>query len=394
MAGAQRSAGTLRLFVLAGVGFLLAWQLAVGFGAPRRMQVVLGLYGFVFHVIFGKAYALVPAYFDRQLAWPTVPRVHLLVATPGTIALAIGTTGRDGIAAVGAIAWTLGVVCFVGSMAWTIRDNPTGRETATGEANRARRRVDRLANAFVPIVLAYLLVGSYGTVALTTALPPIVDANPVRVSHLLAAGTGGLLVFAVGARLLPRLLVASPSFLIVAITLATGAVAPAMLAAALWSPPWFALGAVGQAIAVFGYAAMIGSLLAETDRRRVGQAGIGLGALAGVLAVLLGLAFALGGAVAVLHVVHFRLMLLGFLGFTILGVLYHLYPPAVADLPGTGDRLAGLALALLAGGLALEAAGAVAGLELGTRLGHGLGIAGAAAVCYLLAGIVHARGLR
>ena len=394
MAGAQRAGGTLRLFVLVGVGFLFLFQLAAFLDAPRRLQVILGLYGFIFHVIFGKAYALIPAYFDRQLAWPWAPRVHLVVAVTGTIGLAYGSMTPSVLGAIGAILWALGVACFVGTIGWTIRDNFSGRATGTGEANRDRRRLDRIANAFIPIALGYLVLGTYGTVALSTTLPSIIDQNPVRVSHLLAAGTGGLLVFAVGIRLLPRLFVATPPLSIVLIMLVAGAIGPAVLAIALWSPPWFLIGAVLQTLAVLGYVGVVGSLFVETDRSRVGQAAIGVGALSGLLAVIIGLEFALGSTDTALVIVHYRVVLVGFLGLTIVGVLFHLYPPAVGDLPGTGERLGRMTIGLLVGGLALEAVGVIAGVSQAIPIGRVLGIVGAVALMYLMASIVHARGLR
>jgi len=79
-----------RGFVLASAGFLVAWQALGLVGTGRRTVVLLGLYGVVLHVIFGKAYSLVPSYFDRESAVPRAMPVHLGLTLSGVTALAIG----------------------------------------------------------------------------------------------------------------------------------------------------------------------------------------------------------------------------------------------------------------------------------------------------------------
>ncbi|MFB6228069.1 MAG: hypothetical protein ABEH88_05730 [Halobacteriales archaeon] len=54
---------------------------------------------------------------------------------------------------------------FVGALLWSVRGNLSGAATGTGSANADRRGVDRIANAFVPVALAYLLTGSYAMAA-------------------------------------------------------------------------------------------------------------------------------------------------------------------------------------------------------------------------------------
>ena len=173
------------------------------------------------------------------------------------------------VGAVGAVGWALGVGVFLVTLGWTLRDNPAGAGTGTGEANAERRPVDRFANAFVPVVLAYLALGSYQTLALRTSLPAVLGPYPPRVSHLLGAGAAVLLVFAVGFRLLPRFLVAHPSRALVAVVLPSGSVAPVLLAASLVGRgALFRAGAALEAVAVVGFALALGALFARSDRRR------------------------------------------------------------------------------------------------------------------------------
>ncbi|SFR85214.1 hypothetical protein SAMN05216559_0052 [Halomicrobium zhouii] len=369
-----------RLFVAFGALSFVTWQLATLAGLPRRVGVALGLYGFVFHVLFGKAYSLVPSYFDRQLAIPRAPAVHLPLTATGTLCLALAAATVPGVPSLvgsaGATLWAMGVAVFLAALGWTVRDNLTGAETATGGANEHRRPVDRWANLFVPVALAYLAVGTYGTLALWTPLPPIVDGFAPRVTHLLAAGTATLMVLAVGFRLLPRFLVASPPRPLVALVLPAGAVAPAILAATLYDGIWFQVGAALQGIAVGGFALAYVWLFVRTDRDRVGFYGVLAGAVAGLVGVALGVMFAFSGVSAPLIEAHYRLNVAGFLGLTIVGVSYQFYPPAVGSIRGVGDRTAFASIGAIAAGLGLEVAGLVAAVPLVTTAGRGAVLVG------------------
>jgi len=148
-----------RWFVGTGGGFLLAWGIAEPAGAGRGVGIALGIYGFVLHTVFGKAYSLVPSYFDRSLSTPRAPAVQFPLSALGTAGLAAGALewGPDLIETAGAVAWGLGAAIFVGAIAWSVRDNLAGAETETGDHNAERRPIDRAANAFVPVALGYLL---------------------------------------------------------------------------------------------------------------------------------------------------------------------------------------------------------------------------------------------
>lgn len=384
-----------RRSVFAGALFLLASQAASALGAPQRGVVVLGVYGFVLHVVFGKAYALVPTYFDRTLVAPRAPAVQLPLTGVGAVALAVAAwctddgcslapTAADAVGLAGAVGWTVGVGVFAGTLLWTTRDNLSGAETATGEANAHRRPVDRFANVFVPVALAYLLAGTYGTLALHVGVPPLVDGYPPRTSHLLAAGAAATTLFAVGFRLLPRFFVAEPPRPLAWTILPAGALAPALLASSLPAGPAFVAGAALEAVAVGGFALTVLWLFARSDRRRVGFYGVGAGAACGVLGVVLGLWFATVGASPAAVAAHLRLNVVGFLGLTIVGVTFQFYPPAVGTFPGASDRTALAVLASLLAGLLVQASGFV-------RLGGVVGLVGAGAYVWLLAGLFRER---
>jgi len=378
-----------RVLVAVGIVALVAWQVAVLVDLPRRTAVTLGVYGFVLHVVFGKAYALVPSYFDRDLAWSVAPAVQLPLTTVGVAGLALAPVSGvpDSAGTVGAVAWTLGVVVFLGTLLTTVRTNLTGVETGTGEHNADRRPVDRAANLFVPVVLAYLAVGTWETLAMQTAVPGLLDGYPPRVSHLLAAGTAALLVFAVGFRLLPRFLVTHVERPLPWVVLVPGAVGPALIAVGLPGGPLLHAGAGLETVAMLGWAAVYARLYRASERDRVGFYGPLVGVTAGVLGVGLGLLMAVDSVSQPLTTAHYRLNVLGFLGLTVVGVTYQFYPPTVGRFTGAGDRLALWSMALLGGGLAVEVAGAFATIPVVTDVGRTVSLVGALAYAYLVLGV-------
>ncbi|MFC4405347.1 hypothetical protein [Haloarchaeobius iranensis] len=369
-----------RRYVGVAVGSLLAWQVGLLVGVPRGTEVALGLYGFVLHVVFGKAYSLVPSYFDRELVEPRAAAVQLPLTAVGVVCLALAPLAGtpDVLEPVGAALWAAGVVGFVGALAWTVRDNLTGAETGTGGPNVHRERVDRAANAVVPVALAYLLVGSYATLGLAGVVPPVFDGYPPRTTHLLGTGTATLLVFGLGVRLLPRFLVADPPNALVWVVLPAGAVGPALLAATLPAGPWFHLAAVVETVAVVGYAGVVGTLFVRSDNRRTALYGVLLGAVGGVAAVALGAWFAFVGLDGALIPAHRRL--------TVVGVSLQFYPPNVGRWPGCDDRTALASMALLAVGVAVQAAGLGLDAPAAEASGVVLALVGGLGYAYLLAG--------
>ncbi|MFC6993605.1 hypothetical protein ACFQH3_18915 [Haladaptatus sp. GCM10025707] len=392
MSAARISQGARR-HVAAGALFLVTWQVATLVGVPHRSGVVLGLYGFVLHTVAGKAYALVPSYFDRTLSHPAAPAMSLPLLSLGTVGLAVAPL--DDIPSVigiaGAVCWALGALVFVGAVGWTVRDNLTGRETGTGEVNTDRRWADRAANAFIPVVLAYLVAGSYETVAVSAALPTLTGRGMAGASHLLAAGVGALLIFAVGFRLLPRFLVSSPPMVLVIVVLIAGTVGPALVAGNLWGGMWFRVGAVAESIAVGGFAVAYISLFVRSERRRIGLYGPLVGVVMGVMGVALGAHVAFAGGSPGWSIAHYRLNLLGFLGLTIVGVAYQFYPPAVGTFPGANNRTALASMGCLAVGVGVEAYGSLAGFDVATLGGRLLAFIGASLYAYLLLGLFRER---
>lgn len=151
------------------------------------------------------------------------------------------------------------------------------------------------------------------------------------------------------------------------------------------------MGTVLQALAVGGFALVVFVLFSRPERTRVTFYGVLAGVLAGRVAVSLGLYFAFVAPSAALVVVHARLSLLGFLGVLIVGVSYQFYPPAVGTFRGAGDRTALAAILLLAGGLAVELGGALAGSSPAVTGGRVLAVSGALAHASLVGGLFHER---
>ncbi|WP_458189060.1 hypothetical protein [Haladaptatus sp. NG-WS-4] len=385
-----------RRFVVASALFLVAWRIGALLGLPHRAEMTLALFGFVFHMIFGKAYLLVPSYFERVLAVPRVTPVHFALSSLGTILLTVGTAASmpAAVSLVGAVAWGLGVVVFLGSLGWSVRGNPFGRETGTGSLRDGFERADQFANLFLPVSFAYLAVGSYELLARFSTLPAVTDGYLPRLSHFFAAGAAGVLVFALGARLLPRFFDVRPPTALVFVVLPTGAIGPALLATDLWGGRWFRVGALAEATAMVGFAALTVTCFARSDRRRVGLYGVVVGSLAGAVAVALGLSFAFGGASAGLLSAHRQLNLLGFLGLTIVGLAFQFYPPTAGTFPGASRQSAALVVATLAGGLAVEVVGLAIGAGAVVTVGIAVSGLGALGYAYLLTRLLVGIGAR
>ncbi len=352
-----------RTYVATSAVLLVAWQASSFVDTDWRSRLILGVLGFVLHVVFGKAYTLVPSYFETSLAYEAAPAVQFPLTSLGTLILSANPGS-----ALGGILWIAGVGIFVVSLGVSLRGNLTGRETGTAETKQERRTVDRYSNAAIPFALVYLVLGSYLLVASNfSALPcPVsVGCQVGSVLHLLAAGTGGVMVFGVGFRLLPRLLVSHPSRRLVALVLPTGVVAPSFLALDLNGGILFRLGAVLESVAVIGFGAAYFGMVRRSERRRVGLYGVLAGAVFGALGVVIGSGFAFDVfSVSDLRLTHARLNVLGFLGLTIIGVAYQFYPPNVGSFLGANDETALASIALIASGLVVETASSVTSVSL------------------------------
>lgn len=379
-----------RAFVFAGVCWLVGWQAAVVLGGGRRLGIVLGLYGFVFHTVFGKAYSLVPSYFDTTLAFPRLPAAHLALALVGTGLLAVDAAAIASVGDVGMLAWGSGCVLFVGTLAWSARGNLTGRRTGTAESKADRRTVDRLANGFVPVALAYLLVGVTLAVVAVFGEPLPLGTGPT-VTHLLAAGTAALLVFALGFRLLPRFLAVIPRWWLVGVVLVAGAMGPLFLAVGFSTRRLLWLGAALQTTALVGFALAYVDMFRRSDRRRVGLYAVVCSAAFAIVVAGLGVYMAVLGRSTAVAEAHLRVALLGFLGITIVGVSYQFYPPSVASRFGVDDGTGYLAVALLVAGLALEVGGGLAAIAPVATGGRWLVLLGAATHAFVVGCVFAAR---
>lgn len=351
-----------RLFVAAGACWFVVATATQFLGAGRRVTVTLLLFGFVFHTIFGKAYSLVPSYFDSSLAFPRAPTLQFPFTVAGVATLALGWSRfgtETDLIAVGAVSWTLGVAVFATTLAWTVRGNITGAATGTGDSATQRRQTDRLANATVSVAVLYLFVGSYLTLATVTPLPSLLDGYVPRVSHLLAAGSATLFVFSLGFRLYPRFLTVESPSRAAPLVLISGAIGPLLLAVGLPTGSVLLAGAVVETTAVGAFAVTYNRLLRQSNRIRAGLYGVSLGTVFGTVGVILGGWMALDSSVILVET-HYRTMLVGFLGTIIVGTTYQFYPPAVGTFRGATDRTARVVLTCLGVGIALGVVSGVA----------------------------------
>ncbi|MUV50558.1 hypothetical protein [Haloarcula sp. CBA1122] len=370
-----------RWFVTASALFFVGFHAAMAVAAPRRVVVTLGLYGFVLHVLFGKAYALVPSYFNRDLAWDRGPAVQFPLSVLGTAGLALAPFGPPWLQPVGTTLWAGGVAVFLGTVGWTIRGNVTGAATGTGGPNAHREPVDRTANVAVPIALGYLAFAAGGALATTAGFESML---PQQLSHLLAAGTAALFVFGVGFRLFPRFLVAEAPRPVVTVVIVAGAVGPALLGFGLFDRRLLLIGGIMEAIAVVGFALSYIGLFLRSERRRVGFYVVLVAVVAGVVGIGLGLTIAATGRSPALVSAHYRAMLAGFLGLTVVGAAFQFYPPAVGVWPYANDRTALVTIGLLGGGLGVQLLGLIGRFGWIISVGTAAGALGALLYTYLL----------
>ncbi|AJF26295.1 hypothetical protein SG26_11415 [Haloarcula sp. CBA1115] len=370
-----------RWFVTASALFFVGLHAAMAVAAPRRVVVTLGLYGFVLHVLFGKAYALVPSYFNRDLAWDRGPAVQFPLSVLGTAGLALAPFGPPWLQPVGTTLWAGGVAVFLGTVGWTIRGNVTGAATGTGGPNAHREPVDRTANVAVPIALGYLALAAGGALATTAGFESML---PQQLSHLLAAGTAALFVFGVGFRLFPRFLVAEAPRPVVTVVIVAGAVGPALLGFGLFDRRLLLIGGIMEATAVVGFALSYIGLFLRSERRRVGFYVVLVAVVAGVVGIGLGLTIAATGRSPALVSAHYRAMLAGFLGLTVVGAAFQFYPPAVGVWPYANDRTALVTIGLLGGGLGVQLLGLIGRFGWIISVGTAAGALGALLYTYLL----------
>ena len=393
MSTAEANSRWARLFVAMSVVFLIVWQVVTLADFSDDGLVTFAVYGFVLHMVFGKAYSLIPSYFAREPPASIAQQVQLPLTTTGTIMIAIteAGVGPPELAIIGAALWAVGSIVFVSAIVWTLRTNLIGAETGTSRANRQRRQIDRVANGFVPIALLYLLAGSYTTLAAAVGSPLPFGGTFAETAHLLAAGVAALLVFAVGFRLFPRFLVTYPPQSLVGVVLGAGAFGPALIASNLGGGPLFRLGAALEAVAVVGFAVTFLIMFIRSDRRRVGFYGVLAGSLFGVIGVLIGLSFTVGAIQSRFVTLHFRFNVLGFLGLTIIGVAYQFYPPNIGTFPGASDRTALWSIGTIVIGLLLQAGGTLGQIPQLWTLGQAFTLVGTILYAYLLFGLFYQR---
>ncbi|QOS13454.1 hypothetical protein DEQ92_19985 [Haloferax sp. Atlit-6N] len=401
MTGASRSRWSRR-FIIASAVFFVCWRLGATVGITHRVEVILALFGFVSHVVFGMAYLLVPSYFGTTLSTDTIPPVHFVAATLGTVLLAFsaGSVGPTFVETLGALVWGSGVAAFVAALSWSVRNEVRRGETGTSSHRESYEWVDKYANRYLIIPFAYLAVGSYELLARTTILPGLTDGYFPRITHLIAAGFAVLLVFTLGVRLSPRFLGVPVSKKLAAVVLPAGAVGPVFVAAGLGGGPLFVAGAVSEAIAFVGFAALYLSVFSRSDRRRVGTESVLAGVIAGVVGVAIGLTMALWSVLEIPALppgtlaAHRQLNLLGFLGLVIVGFTFLFYPPSAGRFRGASERTAQLIIAALLAGLVLSVLGRIAGMSLVSALGDGVALLGSLGYGYLLVRLLIEIGAR
>lgn len=373
-----------RRFAIASAISMVGLQIAVLLAIPLHAIAIVGLFGAVLPMTFGMAYLLLPSYVGRTLASDRLPGVHLVFTYLGAGLLLAGemTEFGDWVIAIGAVLWSVGVAIFVGTVCWTVIPVVSmGLSTVQRSSGLPGGPAQFAA---IAIAIGYLIVGTIALLCVHTGLPNPINATFPAVVHFYGVGFAALLIFALGARLMPGFFdVDLPSVSTWGV-LVPGSVAPAVLAVQFWNPPWFAVGAGLATVAMVGHAGTVIFVASRTDRSRIGLYGIVLGALGGVVGVGIATAGVVGiGSVQFVRL-HVPIVLNGFLLVTIVGYAYQFFPVTTGRFRGASERVALSTLLLLALGTALQASGILMGLELFRIGGIMVALAGTTGYAYLI----------
>jgi hypothetical protein len=376
---------TQRFTVASAVVFVVACATA-GVTTDVEISGIMVVFGFLCPMIFGMGYLLLPPYVRRTLIDRRLPGIHFYLAFSGAGLLILGVAidGTGLLVSIGTVLWSLGVAVFVGALLLTVGPAVLENPSVVFQFDDRCQRSTRAAMATIPVAIGYLVLGTIAFVHSTGVIGS--DASSLTATiHLYAAGFGAVLIFSLGARLLVGFFRVSLPKPLLWVVLVTGAAAPALLGLYLWIGPWFRVGAILESIAMVGYALVVASTGYSTDRRRVGYAGIALGALAGAVAVVLAAFLAFGSPVIEATVsVHRTAVLWGFFPLTIVGYAFLFFPVTNGQFPGDTSRVARVTIGALGGGLLFRLTGIVATSEFLRSSGIAIMTSGAVLYCYLV----------
>jgi len=373
-----------RYFTVASAVSLVISQAVAILGGTRSLVVTIAVFGFICPMIFGMAYLLLPSYVGRTLADQRLPGIHFALAYLGTGTLVVGRAlDRAVLSRTGVTLWSVGVVVFVGALAWTVVPAVRDRPEVVLRSDEPPQRSTRLATAAIAVAICYLLAGTGALLGWVGFEPVPVFVFPAVV-HYHAAGLGALLIFALGTRLVPGFFHVTPPRVGTWFALLPGAVAPGLLGTFLWGGVAFRVGAVLQTVAMVGYAGVAVYVFWRTDWHRVGLVGVVLGAVAGVLAVGINLPAAFGQVAPGQVRAHAATVVTGFFALTIVGYAVQFFAVTSSRFRGASDRGVGAVIVALAFGTLARAGGLLTGADLVSRIGVGVTLCGAVGYTYLV----------
>lgn len=386
--GAGLASGRLslwtRYFTMASALSFVGTEALVVFGARRTLVTTAALFGFVCPMIFGMAYLLIPSFVGRTLVDYRLPGVHFVLAYSGAVGLIAGRMAEiTDLTRAGVVLWSLGVVFFVGVLAWTVVPALRERPAVLTRSEDRPERSTRLATAMIPVSLGYLV---FGTVALLgwAGFESIPAVSFPAVVHYYGAGFGALLIFALGVRLVSGFFHVTLPRAGTWIVLGSGALGPGLLATSFWAGVAFRVGAVLQTAAVVGYAGLVGYVFWQSERRRLGLYGILLGAIAGVVATGINVPTAFGIVAPGQLSAHATTIVSGFFALTIVGYVLQFFAITSGRGRGATTRVVVGTMGMLAVGPLFRAGGLLIAMPALSRGGALLSLCGAGTYGYLV----------
>lgn len=331
------------MFIYASIASLTVWLIllllndlleasALHGMVPSRLtsswvQIQLAAWGFAGLMIFAMGYVLIPSFIGRRLAKPWASTLHLPLAVVGLLLVVTALVLRSTLLwRVGAALWLAGAILFALNLMATRREalRPSVRGPKPSTLG------DRVGLIMVGFAMAYLQVSSL----LFLLFDPVTGRTPVgsmdywSVLHLYLLGFVVMMIFGVGYNLLPRFLAARPSRVLLYVN-AAAAVPPPVLFALfiIQGGPWLALGGALFTVAFASFALNIILMYLRRTREAQPTFYFLFGALASLTTgIALGILFILSPALRYLSPVHAELNLFGFVGMTIFGVSYYVFP--------------------------------------------------------------------
>jgi hypothetical protein len=321
------------------------------------LQIQLSAWGFAGLMIFGMGYVLIPSFIGRGLAYPWGALLHLPLAVASVILVSVSVAAlRPELWRMAAALWLLGGILFAANLVAT-------RKSALRPSVRVPKPStleDRAGLLLVGVAVGHLLASSvlFLQFDVSRGLGTLLPLDYWSQLHLYLLGFVVTMIFGVGYNLIPRFLAARPNRVLLYVNVAAALPAPTLFAVFISSGgAGLAVGAALFTTAFLSYALNVATMYRHRGREIQPTFAFILTTLVFLSAgISFGFLFILRPDLRYLAVIHAELNLFGFVGMTIFGVSYYIFPyfPKGSYVPSYGRPKSHLVMA--SAGLAIAVA--------------------------------------